>query len=265
VTARFVDMGKALQSRIRDFFDSPLDAAATPLELVRAVLADLERKVEPVGRGRRVFPYDHVHVRLGPVAAERPALQAAFDGLGGRFQERLRELQCTPPSTLDVRVSFLKKPPAEWNPAQLFSVECRSDADPSTAPREDRRPRRMRLTVVKGAATEETYAFAQSVISIGRTAEPTDGRGRVRRNDVVFLDNVDGVTETVGRAHARLQLDGKTGEYRMFNEAASNPTFIIRDGATIQVPARDPRGVRVCAGDEIQIGRAVIRVAFDAV
>jgi hypothetical protein len=256
-------MGKALQSRIKDFFDSPLDAAATPLELIRAVLADLERKVEPVGRGRRVFPYSHVHVRLGPVVAERSALQAAFDGLGGRLQERLLELQCASPVTLEVRVSFLKKPPVEWKPGQLFSVECRSDAEPATAAGEARRPRRVRLTIVKGAATEETYSFTQSVISIGRTAEPTDGRGRVRRNDVVFLDNVDGLTETVGRAHARLQLDDKTGQYRIFNEAASNPTFIIRDGATIQIPARDPRGVRVCAGDQIQLGRALIQVAFE--
>ena len=73
------------------------------------------------------------------------------------------------------------------------------------------RVRRLHISVVKGAATEESYSFTESVISIGRTAEPTDERGRVRRNDVAFLDEVDGITETVGRAHARLQMDRDRG------------------------------------------------------
>ena len=46
-----------LQSRLKKFFDTTLDAAATPLEIGQAVLDDVERRVEPVGRGRRVFPY----------------------------------------------------------------------------------------------------------------------------------------------------------------------------------------------------------------
>ena len=203
--------------------------------------------MQPVGRGQRVFPYNQILVRLGPLTAERPALQAAFDGLETRLRERLLELRCAPPRALDVRVSFLKRPPAEWRPGQLFSVECRSEAEPPAEPREEPRVRRLRLSIVKGAATQETYSFAQSVISIGRTAEPTDERGRVRRNDVVFVDTVDGITETVGRAHARLQCDGTAGEYRIFNDGSSNPTFILRDGTTIQIPPRDPRGVRVSA------------------
>jgi hypothetical protein len=263
VTARLVDIGKALQSRIKDFFDTPLDAAATPLELVRAVLHDLELRVEPIGRGRRVFPYNHVHVRVGPVNAERPALQAVFDELGARLRTRLLELQCPPPPSLDVRVSFLKRAPVEWRPGQLFAIECRSEAEQSTAPREEPRPQRLRLSIVKGAATQDVYTFSQAVISIGRTAEPIDDRGRVRRNDVVFVDTIDDVTETVGRAHASLRLDEKINEYRIFNDGSSNPTFIVRNGKTIEIPSRDPRGVRICAGDEILLGRAVIRLAFE--
>jgi hypothetical protein len=263
VAGRLVDIGKALQSRIKDFFDSPLDSAATPLEIVQAVLADLELKVQPVGRGQRVFPYNQILVRLGPLTAERPALQAAFDGLETRLRERLLELRCAPPNALAVRVSYLKRPSAEWRPGQLFSLECRAEVEQTTEPRQEARVRRLRMSIVKGAATQETYNFAQSVISIGRTAEPTDERGRVRRNDVVFLDTVDGITETVGRAHARLQCDRAAGEYRIFNEGSSNPTFLLRDGLTIQIPPRDPRGVRVCGGDEIHLGRAVIRLVFE--
>ncbi len=261
MTRRLAQIGKTVQSRIRDFFESPLDGAARPLEIVQAILDELERKVLPVGRGRRVFPYTRILVRVGPTAADRPTLQAAFDGLDRRLRERLSELQCETPDTTDVRVSFLKRAPAEWRPGQLFSVECGAEAHITTEPPPETPPRPVHVTVIKGAAAEEAYTFAQPVISIGRTAEPTDERGRVRRNDVVFLDTADGVTETVGRAHARLELDTKAGDYRIFNEGSSNPTFLVRAGQTIQIPLRDPRGVRVRSGDEIHLGRAVIRVS----
>jgi hypothetical protein len=259
-----VDIGKALQSRIKEFFDSPLAADATPLEITQAVLEELELKVQPVGRGRRVFPYNQVLVRIGPTAADRPAMQAACDALPERLRERLGELRCAAPDKLEVRTTFLKRAPTDWQPGRLFAVECRSEVDVSTEPLEDLPLRTVHVSVVKGSGSQETYSFSQSVISIGRTAEPTDDRGRVRRNDVIFLDAVDGITETVGRAHARLQFEPKTREYRIFNEGSSNPTFILRDGTSIQIPARDPRGVRVCSGDEIQLGRAVIRLAFEA-
>jgi hypothetical protein len=265
LAARIIDLTKAFQSRIKDFFDAPLDAAATPLEIVHAILDELERKVQPIGRGRRVFPYNRVVVRVGPTSVDRPALQVALDALGPRLRERLAELQAEAPSVIDVKVSLLKRPPAEWHHGQVFAVDCATEAEPVVAPAPHEAPPRWRVSVrvIKGAATEEVYRFAQPVIVFGRTAEPTDERGRVRRNDVVFQDAVDGVTETVGRAHARLQLDAEAGEYRLFNEASSNPTFIVRSGATLQIPPRDPRGVRVRSDDEIHLGRAVVQVTID--
>ncbi len=118
--------------------------------------------------------------------------------------------------------------------------------------------------MLRGATTANTYTFTDSTISIGRSTDPTDELGRVRRNRVAFLDTVDGVTETVGRAHARLRFDGPTEGYRLFDEGSSNGTSIIRAGTTIAVPPRDPRGVRVQSGDEVVIGRAVIRVTLGA-
>ena len=95
--------------------------------------------------------------------------------------------------------------------------------------------------------------------------EATDASGRIRRNDVAFLDRVDGVTETVGRAHARFRRDEKTGEYRVFDEGSRNGTSIVRSGATIVVPPTDPRGVRVETGDEVRLGRALIRLSVEPV
>jgi hypothetical protein len=261
---RIVDIGRALHSRIKVFFDAPLDAHASPLEILQAVLEQIELKIQPAGRGRRVFPYNHILVRIGPTDADRTALQAVFDGLSVRVRERLAELQCAGPSDLDVRVTFLKRAPEDWPEGRLFAVDYRHDTIAVAETREEPpRQRAVRLTVVKGAAASESYVFCQPAIAIGRTAEPVDGAGRVRRNDVAFLDAVDGITETVGRAHARLEFDVRGRHYRLYNDSSSNPTFIVRDGSTLQVAPRDPRGVRVQSGDDIQLGRAVLRLVYE--
>jgi hypothetical protein len=121
----------------------------------------------------------------------------------------------------------------------------------------------LRITVIKGQCAEAEYVFDEPMIAIGRTAEPTDALGLVRYNHVAFLEERDGVNETVGRAHARLQFDAASGYYVLFNESSSNPTSIVRGGRMIRVAPRDPRGVRVQSGDEVRLGRAVLRVTVD--
>jgi hypothetical protein len=37
---------------------------------------------------------------------------------------------------------------------------------------------------------------------------------------------------------------------------------LLRGGRTIRVPPRDPRGLRVQSGDEVQLGRALIRLTI---
>ena len=264
MTGRLVYLGKTLQSRIREFFDSPIDGAATPLEVLHGALETLERKVQPVGRGRRVFPYNRVTIRVGPAVADKASLQAAFEDFDGKLRERLAELKCTPPPGLLVRMVFVKRAPADWTAAEVFRVECGVDAESAeVAGIPPAQQPAIEVSVVKGAATQPTYTFTQPIVCIGRTEDPIDIRGNVRRNHVVFGDTIDGITETVGRAHARIEFDAEHREYRILNEGSSNPTFISRAGTTIQVQ-RDPRGVRVRSGDEIQLGRALVRIAVVA-
>jgi hypothetical protein len=261
VTRRFSEIGRQLHSRVRRFFDSPLAPDATPLEISHAVLDDIEGKLQPVGRGERVFPYTRLVVKVVTTAADRAAVEAAFDSLPQRVAERLQELRCATEHPVAVKTLLLRKAPSSWEPGQVFSVEYSTAQQTEVAP--PAQPRgALRVTVVKGAATEAAYTFTDDVIAIGRTAEATDARGRLRRNRVAFLDTVDGITETVGRAHARLRFDRTTREYRLFDEGSSNGTSIVRAGATIAVPPRDPRGIRVQSGDEVHIGRAVIRVTL---
>ena len=263
MAGRLSHIGAEWQLRLKRFFDHPLSADASPLELREAVLDDLERRAEPLGRGRRIFPYNRILVRLAPTRVDRPALEAAFSELDARLRERLREIRCDTPADLDVKVSVLDGATAEWADGQMFSVDCQRQAEPKTDGREVLRRSLLRIAIVKGAASQTAYRFTASMISIGRTAEPIDSSGRIRRNHIAFLDEVDGTTETVGRAHAHLRFDTKAAECHLFDDGSSNGTRINRGGATIQVPARDPRGVRIQSGDDIQLGRAVIRVSID--
>jgi len=248
-------------SRIRDMFDSPLGADATPLEICAAVLEQLERRVEPLGSGQRRFPYTRIVVRVSQPDADPAPLQAALAGLGERLRKRLDELQCEAPGALQVEATCVMPRPEGWPDGQVFSLECdREPADGPAAPALRGRTS-LRVRVVHGAATEESYRFDEAAVYIGRTVEAVDRAGRVRRNHVAFLETVDGVTETVGRAHACFRRDEDGGGYRIFDEGSSNGTWVVRGGTAVVVPPRDPRGVRVETGDEVRVGRALIRLS----
>lgn len=263
---RLSSLGKDLHSRIRTFFDTPLGADATPLEIGQAVLDDVERHVQPVGRGRRVFPFSAVVVHVHGAPAARPAMTAAFEGFGLRVRERLAELRCEAPRTLDVQLECLDDPPARWRAGQVFDVTYVADAPPvrevTTTSGDVPVMLEVHVVVLKGEAVEPEWRFTGTTVSIGRSTDPTDDLGRTRRNRVAFLDIVDGVNETVGRAHARLRCDPVTREVRLFDEGSRNGTSVLRDGEVIAVHRRDPRGVRVRPGDEIQLGRALLRIDF---
>jgi FHA domain len=255
-------IGSAVLARFERILNRPLGADAAPMEIRDAVLDDLETRVTPIGRGRRIFPYNRVLVRIVQLSADRPSFDATFRDLDARFADRLRELQCAPVENLDLKIVFLKRAPLEWGPGRLFSVDCQSRAD-TAGHRGESRLSHLLVTVVKGEASQAAYTFTEPTVLVGRTADPVDRTGRIRRNHIVFLEKIDGATETVGRAHARLSRDPASNEYRVFDEGSSNGTQILRAGASIVVPARDPRGVPVYSGDEIQFGHAVVRVTVE--
>jgi hypothetical protein len=260
VTARIWHIGRDLHSRLKGFFETTLEADATPLELLQATLDELERRIQPAGRGRRIFPYDRVVVRIAQPTADPAAIDAVFQQLGTRLRDRLDELQCEAPETIETTVSLVDG--AAEGASPLLSVECsREERERPTVLPGAAYPQLM-IIVVKGQCEHPEYVFEEPVISIGRTSEPADAFGQVRINHVAFLEERDGINETVGRAHARLQFDPQSGCYHLFNEANSNPTSILRAGKMIRVAPRDPRGVRVQSGDHVQLGRAVLRLSL---
>ncbi|AMY08650.1 FHA domain protein [Luteitalea pratensis] len=262
---RLAGFGKDLHSRIRTFFNTPLDANATPLEIGQAVLDQVERQVQPVARGRRVFPFVGLAIRVRTNPASSAAMIAAFEDFATRVRERLAEVRCEAPRRLDVDVECLEVAPASWPEARVFDVSYIADeALPVKSPaRGGGTAPVVHITVVAGTAVESSCRFAEGTVSIGRCADPADDMGYVRRNRIAFLDVVDGINETVGRAHARLRCDAVAGEVRLFDEGSRNGTSILRDGDVIAVHRRDPRGVRLRSGDEIRLGRALLRVEID--
>jgi hypothetical protein len=243
---------------VKRFFAGPLGPDAKPLEIREAVLEDVERQVAPIGDGRRVFPYGRVVCRVVAPDGTRGSCEAAFDGFEARVRARLAEVRCDAPAALDVRVALLRKVPAEWETGRLFSIEYRA-TEPETSGAETMRPV-LQVMVVAGAAAQPSCSFDAPTVLVGRGAEPVDSAGRVRRNHLAFLDTADEIAQTVGRAHAHFTWDASTGEYRVYDEGSSNGTHVLRGGTSIQVPPRDPRGVRVRTGDEVQFGRAQVRI-----
>jgi hypothetical protein len=252
-------LGERLHARVKRFFESPLGPDAKPLEIRDAMLDDIERQVTPLGGGRRLFPFARLVGRVVAPAGSRGTCEATFSDFEARVRARLAELRCEAPPDLDVRVVVLRKPPAEWETGRIFALDYRKAPEAASSEGRAARPL-LQVTIVAGTATQPAYTIDSATALVGRGAEPVDQAGRVRRNHVAFVEDADDVAETVGRAHARFTWDAAAGEYRVFDEGSSNGTHVLRGGTSIRVPARDPRGVRVRSGDEIQFGRARVRI-----
>jgi hypothetical protein len=193
VTGRIWHIGRDLQSRVKGFFENVPGADATPLELLQATLDELERKVQPAGRGRRVFPYERIVVRIAQPGADPVAIGAIFRQLEPRLRDRLKELQCDSPDSIVPELEILDSP--DDTAQLLLSVECLSDPVPKLVPVplrsvhavQSRRYPSLTIAVMKGQCSESEYVFEEPVIAIGRTSEPTDAFGQIRVNHVAFL------------------------------------------------------------------------------
>jgi len=215
----------------------------------RAILEEIETKIQIVARGKRIFPYSQLTLTLVSSDADRRALyQAAFgDRLATDIREALAGAQCEVPQGLAVQVQTAESGP------RPFAIEYGADrpaAAPSAGP--------AKLIIVRGQAQHPEYLLDRPRLNIGRLAELTDAEQRVvRRNDIVFEEGADEANATVSRTHAHINL--AAGVYRICDDGSEYSTRIFRDGRTIEVPQGNSRGERLRAGDEIYLGRACVR------
>ena len=123
-----------------------------------------------------------------------------------------------------------------------------------------------RLVVMQGAANEAEISVTKARTNIGRTIDVYRVDGPSRRNDLAFTEDNE-INRTVSREHAHILFAKKTGEYRIFNDRwrktgskgdSGCGVWIIRDGISHAVH-HNTRGTALKPGDEIHLGRAVVR------
>jgi FHA domain len=250
----FSEVEKAIEREFRRWTAKAFGPAQSDELLLvhRAILEEVEGKVQTVQRGKRIFPYNHLRVRLvSPDAARRALFQAAFGGQDKRLEQDVRE--CLAAARCDIPGGFAVEIETVEEGAKGFEILYdNSDAPARLAPQ-------ARLVVVRGKANQDSFTLAGERTNIGRRAELTDSVERViRRNDVVFEEGADEVNATVSRGHAHVRLDRETSGYRICDDSSEYGTRIFRGGRSIEVPGGG-RGERLRPGDEIYLGRACLR------
>lgn len=244
----------------RAVFEAPFRAAEDAPELAEirlAVLDEIRAKSRRVA-GRELFPYNVVTVHLRGIPEQQTA---AFEGrfftefLEQELKGGLSRANCRFPAELRVEVETSPELPGDNEPWFRVQSEFRAKAGHSAAVRP------ARLVVLKGKAEPMELVLGKARANLGRTVEIYRAEGPSRRNDVAFREDNE-IGRTVSREHAHIVFNRKAREYRLFNDryykTGNCGLWIIRDGLS-QAVHRNARGVRLEPGDEIQLGRAVVR------
>ena len=222
----------------------------------RAILQEIESKVQTLPRGQRVFAAGRVVVTLASADANRRAIyETAFgERLEADIREALESAQCEIPRGFSVDVVTVEDGPpysiAYEKPAPAAATTSAAPAAEASKP--------ARLVIVKGKTEHDEYSLHRARTNIGRLPELTDSDHRViRRNDVVFEEGATNDNSTVSRKHAHIRFEN--GEYRLCDDESEFGTRVFRDGRAIDVPSGNRRGEKLRPGDEIYLGRACLR------
>jgi hypothetical protein len=243
-------------------------SATAPLEVVHGVLDRAEAEIQDIGRGRRVFPFNRVrlHIAIGSSDKESRARYAAViagpPSLSDRLAERLVASGCRV-ERIETAVVFVRRRGSDWGDADFHVEFERVDLPPEAVAgsrRSDQPNARLKLTIVKGAAEQRSYAFTTGRIDIGRRSDVVDQRQRlIRTNHVAFSEDGPDENRTVSRRHAHIEFSEQERCYRLWDDRSAHGTAIIRRGRSIRVPP-GARGMRLETDDEIVLGQARIRV-----
>jgi hypothetical protein len=136
---RFSKLTRQLESTVGRLLGTQSDEMSEPLELVNGILRNVEQRVEPIGGGRRRFPFTEVGVVvLAARKEDQDRVDSALTDLDARIRERLQELACEPPSRLDVSVQFARKPRKHWAADQRIELLFSRDTPAARTGRDTR-------------------------------------------------------------------------------------------------------------------------------
>jgi len=226
------------------------------LEIRRDILEDIRSKIEPVGGGKSVFPYNTIALVIAAANDEELQLREAVFSQGDELQEDIRELLSEAGCAIPDMSVHVMEDAALAATARPFRIEYSREKTavehtetPATRPV-------MKLTIVRGQADEAEYTFDTERVNIGRLKEVVgEKEGLRRRNDIAFTD----AETTVSREHAQIRYDPESGKFRVYDSGSSRGTSVFRGGRRLE--ALKVRGVQLRPGDEIHIGDA--RIKFD--
>ncbi len=248
-------------------FSTPQISSDQPelAEIRLALLDEIKSRSHRVA-GRSVFPHNLVRVSLLGVPEEQSSV------FGGDFFPKYFEQELKDGLTRaryrfpeDLQVEFRTSPRMPAERETWIQVETEARVPDKTAEASQAR-RTAKLVVVKGAAGRPEISLNKPRTNIGRTVEVSRVDGPSRRNDLAFTEDNE-INRTVSREHAHILFHKTSGEYRLYNDRyyklASKPKgncglWILRDGLSYEVH-RDARGAKLQAGDEIQLGQALVR------
>ena len=253
----------------RAVFESPFGAKKlTPdgpeIAEIRLALLDEVKAKSHRASGKFVFPYNLVRMELRGVTEEQEAVLTG-EFLQSYFTNELKiglaKAEYRFPQYL--RVEILSTTALPGVGEAWFSVQAISEVSGKEQAAENRPAR---LLVISGTANCQDFSINKERINIGRTAETYRGAGPSRQNDLAFSAEGE-INCSVSREHAHIIFSKKSGEYRLFNDRvykgeANCGLWILRDGLS-QPVHRGTRGTILCAGDEIHLGRALIRLELD--
>ena len=253
----------------RSVFEAPFGAMAHTIgespevaEIRIAVLDEVKKKIQRAG-GKALFPYNVVRILIraedsDATIFERDFFRRFFDE---EVRKGLERESCRFPEDLRVQIRATDGDQENWVAIETLA----EDAPP--APVETPRPRQVaKVVVIAGDANKNEVLIQKARINIGRLVEVHKAEGLSRRNDICFAED-SAINRTVSREHAHIVHDPKTGEYRLFNDRwykrgdkrdGNSGLWIVRDGLGQEVH-RDNRGTRLLHGDEIHLGKAVLK------
>ena len=229
-------------------------------EIRIAVLDAVKEKAHRAG-GKLVFPYNLIRVHLLGVPSEQAAVfRSAF--LSSYFAEELRNglsrgsYRFPPELAVDVTTTDAMPAAGEsWLNVETLIEDAKPEPVAMIA-------QHAHLKVSIGKAEPAELMLDRARTNIGRTRDAVQSGGPTRHNDIAFSEE-DSLSRSVSRQHAHIELDAKSGQYRLFNDrvykgAEQCGVYLVRTGVS-QPVHRGGHGVILESGDEIHLAQAVLR------
>ena len=265
-----MEISSVIEKLGRAIFEAPFGGGriskdAPELAEIRLAVLDAVKSKSHRAGGKSVFPYNLVRIHLRGVPDEQAAVfQGEF--LSKYFSDELRGGLARAgyrfPDELTVEIGSTPKLPERGEEWLWVETAAQEKAEPAGGPAR----KTARLVVLQGAANQSEIGVTKARTNVGRTVDVYKTDGPSRRNDLAFTEDNE-INRTVSREHAHILFSKKTGEYRLFNDRWRKPgnksdtgcgVWIIRDGIS-QAVHHNTRGTAIKSGDEIHLGRAVIR------